>query len=372
MESSIQRFLVIRLSSIGDIVHALPAVAALGESFPKAEIHWVIEARYAGLLEGNPFVARAIQLDTLRWRREPLSPATLEEVARTVSSLRQAEYDAAVDFQGLVKSALLARLSRARERLGFSELWLREPAAAAFYTQRVSLRPAAPSLVRAGSDRRYPSADGHVIAMSLALVERLGARVPPPCHWRFPLPHSAADDRYVEQALARQLTGVGDFIIVNPGGGWKSKCWPPASYAELVRRLGPALPWKILLTGSPEEAPLIEEILARAATARAHYFPSSLSQFIALASRAKLFVGGDTGPMHLAAALGTPVVAIFNAAEPLNTPERNGPFSPRDITVTNRHTDGAERPAKHSRYLQGISVDAVLEAIRERLVRAYG
>jgi lipopolysaccharide heptosyltransferase I len=354
MESSIQRFLVIRLSSIGDIVHALPAVAALGESFPQAEIHWLIEARYAGLVEGNPFVNRILKLDTLKWRKSLLSPATLEQVVRAASGLWEGGFDAAVDFQGLIKSALLGRLSRAPERLGFSERWLREPLAGLFYTQRVSPR----------------SAEGrHVIEMNLALVERLGARVPPPSGWRFPLPRRAEDDRYVEAQLAAR--GAQGCVVVNPGGGWKGKRWPPSSFAELVRRLEQALPWKILLTGSPDEQPVIEEILSHAAAKRALYFPASLSQFIALASRARLFIGGDTGPMHLAAALGTPVVALFNAAEPRNTPQRNGPFSPQDMTLTNLHTEWAERRNKHADYLQGISVDAVLEAVRERLARAY-
>jgi lipopolysaccharide heptosyltransferase I len=354
MENSTQRFLVIRLSSIGDIVHALPAVAALGESFPRGEIHWLIESRYAGLVEGNPFVHRVLKLDTLQWRRSPLSASTLEQIARAGSRLREGGFDTAVDFQGLIKSALLGRFSRAGERVGFSEPWLREPSAALFYTQRVSPRSAE---------------GGHVIEWNMALVERLGARVPPLKGWRFPLPRSDEDDRYVEEQLAARQAQ--DCVVVNPGGGWKGKRWPPESFAELVRRLEQALPWKILLTGSPDEEPAIEEILARSRAGRAHYFPASLRQFIALARRARLFIGGDTGPMHLAAAAGTPVVALFNAAEPRNTPQRNGPFSPQDITLTNRHTEWAERRNKHGEYLQGISVDAVLEAVRERLARAY-
>lgn len=354
MESSTQRFLVIRLSSIGDIVHALPAVAALGKSFPQAEIHWLIEARYAALVEGNPFVHRILKLDTLKWRHSPLSAATLEQVVRAGSRLREGGFGTAVDFQGLIKSALLARFSRAPERVGFSEPWLREPTAALFYTQHVSPR----------------RAEGrHVIELNLALVERLGARVPPLEGWRFPLPHSDEDDRLVEEQLA--ALEVRDFVVVNPGGGWKGKRWPPASFAELVRRLERSLPWKILLTGSPDEEPTIEEILEGARARRVHYFPASLRQFIALARRARLFIGGDTGPMHLAAAAGTPVVALFNASDPRNTPERNGPFSPRDITLTNRATEWAQRRNKHGEYLEGISVDAVLEAVRERLARAY-
>jgi ADP-heptose:LPS heptosyltransferase len=128
------RFLVIRLSSIGDIVHTLPAVAALGETFPQAEIHWVIETRYAGLLQGNPWVQRMVRVDTLGWRRKLASGETLEKIARSLLALREVTFEAAIDFQGLLKSGLIAWLSRARERVGFEESWLREPLAAIFYT----------------------------------------------------------------------------------------------------------------------------------------------------------------------------------------------------------------------------------------------
>src|SRR5207253_3589049 len=112
------RFLVIRLSSIGDIVHALPAVAALGEAFPQAEVHWAVEPRYAGLLAGNPYVHRLIEINTLGWRVSLVSTATFEDIARTIIDVRRADYAAAIDFQGLVKSAIIAWLSRSRERLG--------------------------------------------------------------------------------------------------------------------------------------------------------------------------------------------------------------------------------------------------------------
>ena len=111
-----QRFLVIRLSSIGDIVHTLPAVTALAETFPQAEIHWAIETRYASLLAGNPYVRRVHELDTLGWRRKLASAATFEEIARALLALREFAFDAAIDFQGLIKSALFSRLSGARER----------------------------------------------------------------------------------------------------------------------------------------------------------------------------------------------------------------------------------------------------------------
>jgi lipopolysaccharide heptosyltransferase I len=344
-----RRFLVIRLSSIGDIVHALPAVAALGEAYPQAEIHWVVEARYAELLDGNPFVHRALKLDTLGWRRKMTSPVVIEEIARALRSLRKEEFDVAIDFQGLYKSALIARLSRARERIGFAENWLREPAAGLFYTQRIA-----------------PHGREHVIEKNLALVERLGAHAVGAARWQFPLPQTGADDQYVE----RHLVGLSerDFIVINPGGGWMSKCWAPDSYAELIRLLEPEYQGEILLTGSQAEEEMIQGIIRRAGSSNARYIPTTIVQFIALVRRAKLFLGGDTGPLHLAAAVGTPIVAIHGPTDPM----RNGPFSKDDVTLWNHgpttYTRRADRPA----YLPGISVETVLAAIRERLARTHG
>jgi len=346
MLDSPQRFLVIRLSSIGDVVHALPAVAALGKTYRQAEIHWVVESRYACLLEGNPYVHRLLKLDTLGWRGRMASAATLDEAVRSILALREVSYDAAIDFQGLWKSALIARLSRARERLGFAENWLREPGAALFYSQKVS-----------AGDRR------HIVDVNLALVERLGARAE---RWEFPLPQARQDELYVERQLAAR--GAPEFIIINPGGGWRAKCWAPENYAELLRRLEPQLALRILLTGSPQEETLIARILALAGTRQAGYFPSTLLQFIALARRAKLFVGGDSGPLHLAAAVGAPIVAIYGPTGPA----RNGPFSEADIALSNCGPIDHTRRASRQSYLPDISVDSVLAAIGERLARAHG
>jgi lipopolysaccharide heptosyltransferase I len=338
------RFLVIRLSSIGDIVHALPAVAALGQSFPKAEIHWLIENRYSSLLAGNPYVHRIIPLDTLSWRGRLPPASVVKEILRTLMGLRKGAYQVAVDFQGLWKSALIALLSGAKERVGLAGPWLREPSAAVLYTKRVSA---------AGRQ--------HVVEESLALVEYLGARVG---LWQFPLPHTAEADQFVDEQLAR--LAAQDFMIINPGGGWKAKRWAPENYASLLRHLESRFSGHTLLTGSPEESELISGILHSAATKRAGYFPSSVVQFIALARRAKLFLGGDTGPLHLAAAVGTPLVAIHGPTDPA----RNGPFNKADIALYNQAPVNHTRRGSNATYIEGISVESVAAAIEARLARA--
>ncbi|MHB8652316.1 MAG: glycosyltransferase family 9 protein [Terriglobia bacterium] len=346
------RFLIIRLSSIGDIVHTLPSVSALAKTFPGAEIHWVVEARHAVLLDGNPSVHRVVEFDTLGWRKRLASPEVLEEIVRGVLALREDAYDAAIDFQGLYKSAIISRLSRSRQKLGFADPWLREPAAGVFYNERVSPHGC------------------HVIDKNFSLVERLGVPSPSPAQWEFPLPRTAADDGYVENQLA--ALGVNEFMVMNPGGGWQAKRWAPEQYADLIRRLGSEFGGKILLTGSPQEEVLIEEILTLAGSRDAHYFPATLVQFIALVRRARLFLAGDTGPLHLAAAVSTPIVAIFGATGSPNTPERNGPFFPGDITLSNGRPAPTTQNHKVPHYIEGVTVDAVLTAIGERLERAHG
>ena len=347
---TLRRLLVIRLSSIGDVVHTLPAVAALGRCFPETEIHWAIEQRYSTLLDGNPYVRRRVEFDTLGTRARAHRGQWVTGLIGMARRTREFQYDAALDFQGLIKTSLLARLSRSSARIGFAKRWLREPAAAIFYTDRVA-----------------PEGRRHVVDLNLALAERLGATPEP---WEFPLPKNAEDESLVEKRLEK-LHGR-EFVIVNPGGGWKAKRWPPECYAALIERLETEFPVKVFFTGSPAEEPLIRKILADASSAKAEYFPSTLRQFIALARRGRLFVGGDTGPMHLAAAVSTPIVAIFDAADPLNTVERNGPFNAADITVTSSSRFQEVRRGKHLHYLNGVTVDAVLAAIRERWKKAYG
>ncbi len=303
------RFLIVRLSSIGDIVHALPTAAALAQTFPQSQIDWVVEKRHAGLLAANPHLNHVIQLDTLGWRKQLTSPATWHEMRTGIDDLRETPYDAALDFQGLWKSAVVAWMSSAKKRIGFAAKDLREPSAGILYSQTIP-RPK----------------QVHAVKENMALVESLGAHSE---QWQFPLPRDHQDDTYIENQLA-PFNG-GPFLIVNPGGGWRSKCWSPDNYALLIREWAGTHPESIVVTGAPSEEPVMNEILAGAGTPSARYFPTTLIQFITLARRARLFVGGDTGPMHLAAAVGTPIVGIFGPTDPV----RNGPFAADDITLTN-------------------------------------
>lgn len=289
------RFLVIRLGSIGDIVHTLPAVAALRSAWPQAEIQWLVERRMARLLEGSPVADRLLRLDrNLICRLDG-------EGAMSIALLFRARFDAAIDFQGLLKSALLAFLSRAPLRIGFARSCVREASAEFFYNCRVT--PA--------------SALNHTIELNAALIEPLGARMR---QVSFPLVALPQDESYIAERLAEH--GISHFIVVNPGAGWRSKLWPPEKYGELIELVYTRLKLPSVVVAGPGEEEQVCRLAAGLRRAPLCYFPTDIKQLLVLCRRALCFVGGDTGPLHLAAAAGTPVVGIYGPTDPA----RYGPF----------------------------------------------
>ena len=336
------RLLIVRLGSMGDIVHALPAAASLRAAFPEAQIDWVVEARWKDLLEGNPDINSVVEVDTQRWRRTLGQRHTWSELSGAVGGLREARYDVAVDFQGLLKSALVARLSGAPRRIGFEKGVVKESAAALLYTERVQ-----------------PPENIHVVEMNLALARAAGTQADVV---RFPLPARPEDDAYIEEELRKHQ--LRDFFILSPGGGWGSKCWPVERYAQLHNALARARGWRSFLNAGPGEETLVNEFTAQARVTRPAHFPLTLGQLLALVRRARVLVAGDTGPLHVAAAVGTPVVGLYGPTDPV----RNGPYPPRraraevihhreQATITYKHED------KPSAGMLAIAVEEVLAAV---------
>jgi len=298
----VNRILVIKLGSIGDVVHTLPAVAALKRSYPQARVDWLVEKKSSILLKGNPLIQEIIEVDTQRWRKSPLSFESSRQIRSTLSRLRGNRYDLALDFQGLWKSAVLGYFSGARQVIGFSREALREPGCRIFYDRKVSPRPRA----------------RHVVEIYHELVKSLGVETN---DYQFDLNVSAEDEAYISSQLASRH--IENFIVLNPGGGWITKNWDPANYSQLHLRIRRATRLQSVLTWGPGEEELVEQIFGFCGPDPPVTFPTTVPQFIALVRRARLFVGGDTGPMHLAAACDTPIVGIFGPTDPL----RNGPFN---------------------------------------------
>ena len=294
--------LIVKLSAIGDVVHALPAVAAIRRELTDVRISWVVERAAAAILRDSPVIDRLIEIDTRSWRRSLLKRDTQRALRARLSSLREETVDVALDFQGLIKSGFVAFASGAPRRIGFATEALREPASRVFLTEQVPV-----------DDR------GHVIEKNIALVRAIG--VGASGDYAFPI---AVPDVAIE-AMASRAPKNG-YAILNPGGGWPTKLWPAECFGRLADSIQATHGVPSLVTYGPGEMGLAAEVAAASVTGSAIPFACSLVEFVALARRAKVFVGGDTGPLHLAAAAGTPIVGIYGPTSPL----RNGPFDPRD------------------------------------------
>lgn len=327
--------LVVRLGALGDLVHALPAVAAMRRAWPDARIDWLVDARYRALLGFVPIIDRTIVTGGA-------DQASLVHVLR---ALRRERYDVAVDLQGLLKSAAMARLSGARRVVGFATSLLRERAAGIFYTTRVAADDA-----------------GHVIRKNLSVASALGAGGD-----QIELPLRVPDSPCV--AELRQTLGLqpdGAFAMINPGAGWPNKQWPVDRFGALAAHLRDRHGLRSTVTWGPSEHALAESV-ARASSGAAAVAPATeIGDLLALARAASLCVAGDTGPAQLAAAVGTPVVGIFGPTSPV----RNGPWAAADTSVSRFHEcecHHKRRCRRPQQCIDTIGIDEVMAAVDRRL-----
>ncbi|MFN8006583.1 MAG: lipopolysaccharide heptosyltransferase I [Terriglobia bacterium] len=297
----IQRLLIIKLGSIGDVVHTLPALATLRQAFPDAELDWLVERKARPILQGNTAIHEVIEADTHRWRKSWWAPGTWLEMKGLFQKLRARSYDVVIDFQGLWKSASMGYFSHSRKFIGFAKGALKEPGCRLFYQETIS--PSPQSI--------------HVVERYLDLVRNLTDVEPV---YQFELPTLQED----EASVSAQLTAsrLGRFVIFNPGGGWTTKNWLPENYAKLHDMIQSDFGLRSVVTWGPGEEILVEKMINSCRSTPPVKIPTTILQFIALVRKAALFVGGDTGPLHIAAACGTPVVAIYGPTDPA----RNGPF----------------------------------------------
>src|SRR5688572_12746935 len=345
------RILFVKLGSIGDVVHALPALAAARRALPGAEISWAVERRSAEILRDNPFLKTLIEVDTKGLRRRPLSGETLSATRRQLRRLRASPFDLSIDFQGLLKSALVARLSGAERRAGFGRAQLREPLSRFLLTETFEV----PARV-------------HVIRKNLSLASAaLGVELDTSADsFEFPVAVNGAHEREAEGVV--QLVGR-RFTILNPGGGWPTKLWDAERFGALADQLFLNFGMRSVVTHGPGEAELAGRVVAASRSRAAVAASPSLKGFYALARRASVYVGGDTGPTHLAVAAGAPVVGLFGPTEWW----RNG--SPRAEDICVERTDIGCRTDCHRRacskwVCMDIEVARVAEAVGERLRRA--
>lgn len=331
---------------MGDILHALPAVTALRLAHPGWRIGWAVEPQWKPLLAAEgalargpamPLVDRIHMIPARRWARTPLSVATWRQIRQVRHELRAEQYDVCVDLQGALRSAIIARWARASRLIGEDNP--RERVARYLFSERV------------------PTRGIHVIEQAVEVVRAIAGDALTP-----PLPLLPVD----EAAEARANSIAAPFILLNPGAGWGAKRWPADRYATTAIHLR-AAGYNVVVNAGPGEEPLANEIHTRSNGA-ASVFRSSIAELIALTRRAALVIGGDTGPVHLASALGRPVVGIFGPTDPV----RNGPFGGAFRVL--RHPESKRDHTRHSAPEAGlltISADAVVTAAIDLLKESH-
>lgn len=326
---------LVKLSALGDVVHATPVVEALADAFPAARLTWVVERREAALLREHPRLAEVVAIDTRAWRTTRTPGAALA-VARTLRALRRrfraARFDVAIDLQGLVKSGVVTAATGAPVRIGFAAGVRRERLSGLFTNRHVSPPPSA----------------RHVVDQYLSLLQPLGA-MPARAVFRLPA-REQAEGRIEEFFAAAGLKRQGRVVVLNPGAGKPGKRWPVERFVELATRLGREVGSRVLVLWGPGEESAARAI---AEAPGAMLSPrTDLDELIAVTRRASVLVAADTGPLHIAAAVGTPCVGLYGPT----SAERNGPYGAGHRTVS--AADGR---------MASIEVAPVLAAVREVL-----
>jgi lipopolysaccharide heptosyltransferase I len=339
------KILIIKLGAIGDIIHTLPTLHAIRTRFPEVEISWVAEQRSAEILRDNPLIDNLIEVDTRSMRGIRAVEKILTEGKKQVKNLRQYDFDIAIDFQGLMKSGVIAKISGAKKRWGYSRQDLREPTARVFYTNTAKVPPMTHvvrrSLALAGTALDVDLSTGSIEFPIFATIE-----------------HKDEANSIIERVGS-------NFAVLNPAGGWVTKLWHAEKYGKLADLLWSELGLKSVVVTGPNESELAAQIEA-ASVIRVE---PSLKGFFELAKHAAVYVGGDTGPTHLAIAAGTPVVGIFGPTEWW----RNGSVNPSDICVERLDIDcrvDCHRRTCSKWICMDITPETVLQAVRDRLARA--
>ena len=351
-----RRILVVRLGAMGDILHALPVAAGIRACLPDTTLGWLVEERWSELLTAQgrkaspnavsaqkPVVNTIHTLDTMRWRKHFLRPSATAEILGALKRVRKVRYDVALDFQGAIKSGLFARVGGADTIAGFDDP--RESGARFFYK------------------KQFPRHGDHVIEQNHALAvqalqpilggQELKLSVPL-------LPVDPTAEAWADGEIAR--LGIASFALMNPGAGWGAKQWPAQQFGEVAKALA-GHNIKTLVNASADEAALARAVVD-ASGGNAFALCCTIGQLIAITRRARIFIGGDTGPLHLAAALGIPVVGLYGPTDPART----GPFGTRSIAL--RHPESETTFSHHSEIEGGllkITAEEVISAARHLL-----
>jgi heptosyltransferase-1 len=299
------RILIIKTSSLGDIIHALPVLEYLRQAVPGAVIDWVVDEAFSDLVSGNPLVERLLLVAFRRWKKTPFAGKTRQEVMAFVKVLRQQKYDLVFDLQGNSKSGLVCWLSRSRRKIGFDREYLQEKLNTLFTTKQVS----------------FKATDRNAVQRYLRVVSAPFSLLPDGLQTHSDIATSAEDDCAAEKSL---VSATSPLILFHTGTTWQTKLWFDDGWQELGLQLLQRYPSVTLVFswGNDEERERAEGLVLQLGE-RARLLPLlSLKKFAAVLKRCDLVIGGDTGPVHLAAAVGTSTVSFYRCTDGL----RNGPY----------------------------------------------
>jgi len=323
-------FLVVRLGSLGDIVHTFPAVGGLRETFPRSQIIWLTHLRWRFLVESSRLASDV-------WTIESREMASIRA---NWSRIRRFGFETCVDYQGLWKSATLPFLSRIPRRIGFSSETIREYGVQILYTDAVRVKTK------------------HIADQNGELSAHAGAdRGVAPVRVEVP----SADLEAIQAFLRRK--NVDEYVVLSPGGGWRSKCWPAERFGELAARLYREAGLRSVINYAPGEEELVAATIAASGNPAPASFTGTMGQLMALLRSAACVVAGDTGPLHLSDALGTYCVALFGPTDPA----RNGLYFKSGVEL--RAPDVESTYKRHDQphpSLLRLSVNAVFEAVCQR------
>jgi ADP-heptose:LPS heptosyltransferase len=326
------RILIVRLSAIGDVIHGLPVLCALRETFPDSFLAWVAEGSMGDVLEGHPDLDELIRVPRRWWK----SPSLVLQMTKRLRSLK---FDITIDLQCLSKSSITAWLSGAPRRIGKAGAEGRE--VSRWFNNE---------LVEAGGT--------HVLEHYLSMLRVVGIKSPTV---KFKLPERQADAEAAERFLAKSGLAGRRFAVLNPGAGWPSKVWPAERYGALARHLCEVhgMP-SVAAWGLKSELPLAETIVAASGGHAILAPPTTMMELGAICRRAALFVGSDTGPMHLAVAVGTPAISMHGPSRA----DWCGAYGPNNVRLQIRYEDGSslERRRADDAAMRAITVEMAARA----------
>ncbi|MGE5844691.1 MAG: glycosyltransferase family 9 protein [Syntrophaceae bacterium] len=339
--------LIVKLSAIGDVIHTLPSLAALRRCYPQAHISWVVEEAAADLLADHPMLDRVLVSRRKRWVRDLTEggnrTAVLREAAVFLRALRDRPYDLVIDFHGLFKSAVLVLLSRGRRRLGYDSM---QEGSGLVLNEKIP-----------------EDMDKHAVERYLDFARHLGCETSKP---EFPIALQEAHFRRVRELLAaRAVDTARGFVAVSPVAYWETKLWDEAKFAAVCDRIVRELGLPVVFTGESPEGPIARIRSLMEAPSASAAGETSLRELAALYREAAVLLTTDSGPMHLAAAVGTPVVALFGPT----SPERTGPYGEGHVVIR-RGMDCSpcfRKSCETLECMKTIRVDEVFEAVKERI-----